>query len=112
MGKNLAISPKAVAISILILTTTPWWWVYGRLGLGFLPNVLMMGTIWAAAKNPSKRKTTLAALSTFLAVAASWHGVFLMPFLWFQTWRRRKFDQLTLSLLAAGALGGLSLIHI
>ena len=110
MGKNLAISPKAVAISILILTTTPWWWVYGRLGLGFLPNVLMIGTIWAAAKNPSKRKTTLAALSTFLAVAASWHGVFLMPFLWFQTWRRRKFDQLTLSLLAAGALGGLLIL--
>ena len=56
MGKNLAISSKAVAISILILTTTPWWWVYGRLGLGLLPNVLMIGTIWAAAKNPSKQK--------------------------------------------------------
>ena len=110
MGRNLGVSSKAVTISILILIATPWWWVYGRLGLGLLPNVLMIGTIWAATTNPTKRKIVFASLATFFAVAASWHGVFLMPFLWFQTWRRRKFDQLTLSLIGASILGGLVIL--
>ena len=30
-----------------------------------------------------------------------------MPFLWFQTWRRRRFDRVTLALIGASALGGL-----
>ena len=110
MGKNLGINSKAVTISILFLITTPWWWVYGRLGLGLLPNVLMIGTILAATEKPTKRKTVIASLATFFAVAASWHGVFLFPFLWFQTWRRRKFDQLTFSLMGASILGGLAIL--
>jgi hypothetical protein len=110
MGKNLGINSKAVTISILVLITTPWWWVYGRLGLGLLPNVLMIGTILAATENPTKRKTAVASLATFFAVAASWHGVFLFPFLWFQTWRRRKFDQLTFSLMGVSVLGGLVIL--
>ena len=110
MGKNLGINSKAVTISILFLITTPWWWVYGRLGLGLLPNVLMIGTILAATEKPTKRKTVVASLATFFAVAASWHGVFLFPFLWFQTWRRRKFDQLTFSLMGASILGGLAIL--
>ena len=110
MGKNLGINSKAVTISILFLITTPWWWVYGRLGLGLLPNVLMIGTILAATEKPIKRKTVIASLATFFAVAASWHGVFLFPFLWFQTWRRRKFDQLTFSLMGASILGGLAIL--
>ena len=110
MGKNLGINSKAVTISILVLITTPWWWVYGRLGLGLLPNVLMIGTILAATEKPTKRKTVIASLATFFAVAASWHGVFLFPFLWFQTWRRRKFDQLTFSLMGASILGGLAIL--
>jgi len=110
MGKNLGINSKAVTISILILVTTPWWWIYGRLGLGLLPNVLMIGTILAAATKPTKRKILLASLATFFAVAASWHGVFLFPFLWLQTWRRRKFDQLTFSLIGASLLAGLVIL--
>ena len=110
MGKNLGINSKAVTISILFLITTPWWWVYGRLGLGLLPNVLMIGTILAATEKPTKRKTVIASLATFFAVAASWHGVFLFPFLWFQTWRRRKFDQLTFSLMGASILGGFAIL--
>jgi len=110
MGKNLGINSKAVTFSILFLITTPWWWVYGRLGLGLLPNVLMIGTILAATEKPTKRKTVIASLATFFAVAASWHGVFLFPFLWFQTWRRRKFDQLTFSLMGASILGGLAIL--
>ena len=110
MGKNLGINSKAVTISILFLITTPWWWVYGRLGLGLLPNVLMIGTILAATEKPTKRKTVVASLATFFAVAASWHGVFLFPFLWFQTWRRRKFDQLTFSLMGVSILGGLAIL--
>ena len=107
MGKNLGVNEKAVLVSILFLITTPWWWVYGRLGLGLLPNILMIGTIWATIVNPSKRKIVFASLATFFAVAASWHGVFLMPFLCFQTWRRRRFDRVTLALMGASALGGL-----
>jgi len=107
MGKNLGVNEKAVLVAILFLITTPWWWVYGRLGLGLLPNVLMIGTIWATIVNPSKRRIIFASLATFFAVAASWHGVFLMPFLWFQTWRRRRFDRVTLALIGASALGGL-----
>ena len=110
MGKNLGINSKAVTISILFLITTPWWWVYGRLGLGLLPNVLMIGSILAATQKPTKRKTVIASLATFFAVAASWHGVFLFPFLWFQTWRRRKFDQLTFSLMGVSILGGLAIL--
>ena len=110
MGKNLGINSKAVTISVLFLITTPWWWVYGRLGLGLLPNVLMIGTILAATEKPTKRKTVIASLATFFAVAASWHGVFLFPFLWFQTWRRRKFDHLTFSLMGASILGGLAIL--
>jgi len=110
MGKSLGVNSKAVTISILFLITTPWWWVYGRLGLGLLPNVLMIGTILAATEKPTKRKTVIASLATFFAVAASWHGVFLFPFLWFQTWRRRKFDQLTFSLMGASILGGLAIL--
>ena len=52
----------------------------------------------------------IASLATFFAVAASWHGVFLFPFLWFQTWRRRKFDQLTFSLMGVSILGGLAIL--
>ena len=107
MGKSLGINAKAVVVSVLLLITTPWWWVYGRLGLGFLPNVLMIGTIWSAMLNFSKRRIVFASLATLFAVSASWHGVFLMPFLCFQVWRRRKFDKLTLSLLGAGFIGGL-----
>ena len=110
MGKNLGINSKSVTISILVLITTPWWWVYGRLGLGLLPNVLMIGTILAATEKPTKQKTIVASLATFFAVAASWHGVFLFPFLWFQTWRRRKFDQLTFSLMGVSILGGLVIL--
>ena len=110
MGKSLGVSAKAVTVAILLLVMTPWWWVYGRLGLGLLPNVLMIGSIWAATINPTKRKTCIASLSTFFAVVASWHGVFLMPFLWFHTWRKRKFDQLTFLLLGASAIGGLLIL--
>ena len=110
MGKNLGVNEKAVLVSILFLIMTPWWWVYGRLGLGLLPNVLMIGTIWSATMNSSKRRIVLASVATFFAVAASWHGVFLMPFLWLQTWRRRRFDRVTLSLIAASALGGVVIL--
>ncbi len=110
MGKNLGLNQKAVIISTMALLTTPWWWIYGRLGLGLLPNILMIGTIWAATVNPSKRKTALASVSTFFAVAASWHGVFLMPFLWFQVWRKRGLDRLTLSLVGASFVGGLMIL--
>ena len=110
MGKNLGVNSRAVTVSILILVTTPWWWIYGRLGLGLLPNVLMIGTILVSTTNPTKRKIVLASLATFFAVASSWHGVFLFPFLWFQTWRRRKLDQLTFSLLGASILGGLVIL--
>ena len=110
MGKKLGINEKAVIVSTLFLITTPWWWVYGRLGLGLLPNILMITTIYAATFNPSKRSIVLASLATFFAVSASWHGVFLMPFLWFRTWQRRKFDRLTLSLVGASFLGGLVIL--
>ena len=70
----------------------------------------MIGTILVSTTNPTKRKIVLASLATFFAVASSWHGVFLFPFLWFQTWRRRKLDQLTFSLLGASILGGLVIL--
>ena len=110
MGKILGMNTKAVLVAILLLIATPWWWVYGRLGLGLLPNVLMIGSVWAATINPTKQKVVLASLSTFFAVMASWHGVFLMPFLLFRTWRRRKFDRLTFSLLGVSAIGGLLIL--
>jgi len=110
MGKTLGMNAKAVLVAILLLIATPWWWVYGRLGLGLLPNILMIGSVWAATINPTKQKTFFASLSTFFAVMASWHGVFLMPFLLFRTWRRRKFDRLTFSLLGVSAIGGLLIL--
>ncbi len=110
MGRNLGINAKAVLLSVLLLLTTPWWWLYGRLGLGLLPNILMIGTIWAATLNPTKRRIVLASIATFFAIAASWHGVFLMPFLWFHAWHRRKFDRLTLSLIGVGVVGGLVIL--
>ena len=84
--------------------------MYGRLGLGLLPNILMIGAIYVATQNPTKRKIFFASMATFFAVAASWHGVFLMPFLWFQAWRRRKFDRLTFSLIGAGVISGLLIL--
>ncbi len=110
MGRNLGINAKAVLLSVLVLLTTPWWWIYGRLGLGLLPNILMIGTIWVATLNPTKRRVVLASIATFFAVVASWHGVFLMPFLWFHVWLKRKFDRLTLSLIGAGVVGGLVIL--
>ena len=110
MGRKLGINAKPVIISVLLLLATPWWWVYGRLGLGLLPNILMIGTIWSAALNFTRRRALFASLATFFAVASSWHGVFLMPFLWFHVWRRRKFDRLTLSLICAGVIGGLLIL--
>ncbi len=110
MGRKLGIHAKPVIISVLLLLATPWWWVYGRLGLGLLPNILMIGTIWSATLSPTRRRLLFASLATFFAIAASWHGVFLMPFLWFYVWRKRKFDRLTLSLIGAAVMGGLVIL--
>ena len=105
MGQRLSLKPFASVFSIFALIATPWWWVYGRLGLGFTANILMIGSIWALSADPDNRKIKFATAATFFAVVASWHGVFLAPFLWLGVWWRRKFDRVSLLLMTSVALG-------
>ena len=93
VGRRLGFPTLPVVVATAVLVATPFWWVYGRLGLGFLPNLLMVGAIWRAAKRRSRRRATLAGLATAVAVAASWPGVFLAPLLWLWLLRQRGLDR-------------------
>ena len=105
VGRRLGLGAFAAFISTVALVATPWWWVYGRLGLGFLPNLLMIGSIWAVLEEPKIRRLRLAGTASFFAVVASWHGVFLAPFLWLWVWRRHRFNRISLRLALPIILG-------
>ena len=107
VGRRLGLRALPVAAAVAALVATPWWWVYGRLGLGFLPNLAMLGAVWAVADQASARRVRLATAASFIAVAASWHGVFLAPLLWLWLWRRRGLDRAALIVGAAMAAAGL-----
>jgi len=90
---------------------TPFWFVYGRLGLGFLPNLLMIGMLLTVADEKADGATgrglRRAAVASAAAVAASWQGVFLAPLLWLWLLRRRGLDRTVVVVGAGMAVGAL-----
>ncbi|MEO2156348.1 MAG: hypothetical protein ABGY30_06995, partial [Acidimicrobiales bacterium] len=49
VGRRMGFGPLPVAAATGALVATPFWFVYGRLGLGFLPNLLMVGMVLLVA---------------------------------------------------------------
>ena len=49
VGRRMGFGPLPVAAATGALVATPFWFVYGRLGLGFLPNLLMIGMLLTVA---------------------------------------------------------------
>lgn len=105
VGRRLGFPTLPVVAATAVLVATPFWWVYGRLGLGFLPNLLMVGAVWRAAERRSRRRARAAGLATLLAVAASWHGAFLAPLLWLWLLRRSGLRRATRRMAVGLALG-------
>ena len=107
VGRRLGFATLPVVAATAVAVATPFWWVYGRLGLGFLPNLLMVGAIWRASQRRSRRRATTAAVATLVAVTASWHGAFLAPLLWLWLFRRSGLRQVTRRVAAGLVLGAL-----
>ena len=111
VGRRLGFATLPVVAATAMLVATPFWWVYGRLGLGFLPNLLMVGAIWHASQRRSRRRARAAGLATLVAVVASWHGVFLAPLLWLWLLRRRGLGRstrrVTVGIVVGAAIVGL-----
>ncbi len=105
VGRRLGFATLPVVAATAMLVATPFWWVYGRLGLGFLPNLLMVGAIWHASQRRSRRRARAAGLATLVAVVASWHGLFLAPLLWLWLLRRRGLGRATRRVTFGLALG-------
>ena len=110
VGCRLGLRALPAAVAVAAMVATPWWWVYGRLGLGFLPNLAMIGAVWAVAGESTPRRVRLAVAASFVAVAASWHGVFLAPLLWLWLWRRRALDRVVVAVGGSMAVGGLVVV--
>jgi hypothetical protein len=121
VGRRLGFGAMPVAVAVGALVATPWWWIYGRLGLGFLPNLLMIAAVLTVADRSTApgadsgtgagtgtgTGTGWAVTASLAAVAASWHGVFLAPLLWVWLWRRRGLDRVVVVVGAAMAAGAL-----
>ena len=107
VGRRMGFGPLSVAAATGALVATPFWWIYGRLGLGFLPNLLMIGMVLLVADGATGRGLRRAAVASAAAVAASWQGVFLAPLLWLWLLRRRGLDRTVVVVGAGMAVGAL-----
>ena len=119
VGRRMGFGPLSVAAATGALVATPFWFVYGRLGLGFLPNLLMVGMVLfvadqvddqvtdGVADSATGRGLRRAAVASAAAVAASWQGVFLAPLLWLWLLRRRGLDRTVVVVGAGMAVGAL-----
>ena len=115
VGRRMGFGPLSVAAATGALVATPFWFVYGRLGLGFLPNLLMVGMVLfvadevadGATDGATGRGLRRAAVASAAAVAASWQGVFLAPLLWLWLLRRRGLDRTVVVVGAGMAVGAL-----
>ena len=111
VGRRMGFGPLSVAAATGALVATPFWFVYGRLGLGFLPNLLMVGMVLLVADEEADGATVRglrrAAVASAAAVAASWQGVFLAPLLWLWLLRRRGLDRTVVVVGAGMAVGAL-----
>ena len=111
VGRRLGFGPLPVAAATGALVATPFWFVYGRLGLGFLPNLLMVGMVLLVADEEADGATVRglrrAAVASAAAVAASWQGVFLAPLLWLWLLWRRGLDRTVVVVGAGMAVGAL-----
>jgi len=110
VGRRMGFGSLQVAAATGALVATPWWWVYGRLGLGFLPNLAMVGMVLLVADGATRRGLRRVAAATGAGVAASWHGVFLAPLLWLWLWRRRGLDRTVVVVGAAVTAGALAVL--
>ena len=122
VGRRMGFGPLSVAAATGALVATPFWFVYGRLGLGFLPNLLMVGMVLfvadqvddqvadGATDGATGRGLRRAAVASAAAVAASWQGVFLAPLLWLWLLRRRGLDRTVVVVGAGMAVGALAVL--
>ncbi len=112
LGRGMRFRPLAAAVAALLVAITPFYWVYGRLGLGLLPILLMAGALvrLVAIEHPSRRTLLWAGIASFLAVVASWQGVVVGAVLglWL-LWKRHGFDAAVVTV-GGSMLGAVSVI--